>query len=253
MGEAEFPELQSIGVRGIRYPVTALDRAQGEQHTVATVDLRVEMPHQIPAHRENTLVEILGRHRHAITIDSIEFLLREMREAFDAHAAHLDLRFPYFLKKTAPVSHAESVMEYQCRILGRLGEDFSREIEVRVPITLLYPHDGSGRGTRNQRCVVTVSLRFERFVWFEELIELVERTASCDLFALLKRADEKHVTLRAYERPVTLVDLVRGIARELAGDEGITWFRVVAENLDSVHNHNTYASAEWSRPAPGTP
>ncbi|MCL4235350.1 MAG: GTP cyclohydrolase I FolE2 [Deltaproteobacteria bacterium] len=250
MNETAVPELQSIGVRGIRYPVTALDRAMGEQHTVATVDLRVELPHQIPEHRENTLVEILGRHRHGITIDSIELLLREMREAFEAHAAHLDLRFPYFLKKRAPVSHSESVMEYECRIVGRLGSEFSREIEVRVPITLLSPHDGSGRGTRNQRCVVTVNLRFERFVWFEDVIERVERAASCDLFALLKRGDEKHVTLRAYERPVTLVDLVRGIARELARDDGITWFRVVAENLDSVHNHNTYASVEWSRTNP---
>ncbi len=247
MDETAFPELQSIGVRGLRYPVTALDRARGDQHTVAVVDLRVELPHHVPEHRENTLVEILGRHRHGITIDSIEGLLREMREAFDAHAAHLDLRFPYFLKKRAPVSGAESVMEYECRIFGRLGSDFSREIEVRVPITLLHPHDGSGRGTRNQRCVVTVTLRFDRFVWFEELIEVVERSASCDLFALLKRGDEKYVTLRAYDRPVTLIDLVRGVARDLADDDGITWFRVVAENLDSVHNHNTYASVEWSR------
>ncbi|MCC6159650.1 MAG: GTP cyclohydrolase I FolE2 [Deltaproteobacteria bacterium] len=247
MDNSALPELQSIGVRGIRYPVTALDRAHGEQHTVAIVDLRVELPHQLPDHRENTLVEILGRHRHGITIDSIELLLREMREAFDAHAAHLDLRFPYFLRKRAPVSGSESVMEYDCRIVGRLDGDFHREIEVQVPVTLLYPHDGTGRGTRNQRCVVTVTLHFKRFVWFEELIELVEHSASCDLFALLKRADEKHVTRRAYDRPVTLVDLVRGIGRELAEDPGITWFRVVAENLDSVHNHNTYASVEWSR------
>lgn len=240
--------LQRIGFRGLQCPIAVLDRAHGRQRTIARVDMHVEMPHDIGPGAEGRLTEIIGRRRDEVDVESIGGILWEMKSAFSAESAHVEFAFPYFITKTAPVSGAESVMDYECRIIGRDDGVLTREVEVRVPVTLLHPHDGAGRGSRNQRCVVTMRVAFTQMVWIEELVALCERHASSQLYSLLKRSDEQFVTVHAYENAVTPAELVERVAGELAALKDVRGFSLNAENLDTVRNHNSYAAVSWKRP-----
>jgi len=239
--------IDKVGVKNIVYPVTLLDKEHGEQSTVATVNMYVGLPHHFKGTHMSRFVEVLNEYRQGITIKSFPEILEKIRERLDAVSAHIEMRFPYFLEKHAPVSGAASIMSYECVFKGSVRQSgYDIVVGVRVPTTSVCPCSKaiSQAGAHNQRSEVTVEVRFHEFVWIEDLIRLVESKASCEVYSLLKRSDEKFVTEKAYNNPKFVEDIVRDVAQQLLRDPNISWFSVESENFESIHNHNAYALVE---------
>jgi len=245
-------EIDKVGVKDILYPIRVLERSGGMQHTVARVNMFVNLPHRFKGTHMSRFVELLNESCSDMSTTSIPGLLQDMRRRLCAQQAYLEVSFPYFLVKRAPVSGAEGRMSYQCTIRGYSNHEVMLEIEVQVPITALCPCSKaiSRRGAHNQRGLVTVRYRQNRFVWIEEIIEMVEASASCDIFSVLKREDEKYVTERAYAQPRFVEDVARSVAVRLMRHPGITWFSVEVENFESIHAHNAYAYIERDKNRP---
>lgn len=239
-------DIDKVGVKDIRYPIVVLDRTNGVQHTIANINMYVDLPRHFKGTHMSRFIEILNEYRREITIENFPRILEKMKERLNANSAHLEVEFPYFMEKEAPVSKARSLMEYRCRFIGTLKEKKDIVLEILVPIATLCPcsKEMSERGAHNQRGVVRVALRFKGFVWIEEIIEIVEGCASSPVYALLKREDEKFVTEYAYDHPMFVEDVVREIALRLSANKRISWFRVEAENWESIHNHSAYAALE---------
>jgi GTP cyclohydrolase I len=242
--------LDRVGVKGLRWPVTVLDRARGSQSTVATVSLSVNLPHNFRGAHMSRFVEVLNEYREVEWIDRMGDILQSIRESLDAEEAHMEVEFDYFIEKRAPVSGLESFMAYTCRFLAswRNGEDFI--LSVSVPVITLCPcsREISAFGAHNQRCTVTVDVRYREIVWIEEIVEIVESSSSGGLYAILKRPDEKQVTEYAYEHPMFVEDVVREVAMKLDLMEKVTWYRIEAESQESIHTHNSYAMLEKKKP-----
>ena len=236
--------IDRVGVKNLSYPITILDRANKIQHTVASINMYVNLPHRFRGTHMSRFVEILNAHHREIHIDTIGEILRQMKDKLHAEEAHMEIHFPYFIEKAAPVSRARSLMEYRCCYIGTLGEAEDFVLGVDVPVTTLCPcsRELSDRGAHNQRSVIRCRVRYKDFIWIEELIELAENSASSPLYALLKRNDEKAVTERAYDNPMFVEDVVREMAKKLNIDSRITWFSVESENFESIHKHSAYAS-----------
>lgn len=246
-------DIQKVGVKGIKYPVIVLDKAQGTQHVNATVNMYVNLPHRFKGTHMSRFVEILNEYRGQININTFRKLLQRIREKLNAESSHIEIRFPYFIEKTAPVSKARSLMEYECSFCGESnGEQTDFLVGIAVPITTACPcsKEISDMGAHNQRSVVRVKLRFKKFFWIEDIIRLVEESSSSEIFSLLKRADEKYVTEAAYRNPMFVEDVVRTVAERLNASENFTWYSVEAENMESIHNHNAYAYTEKTDTAP---
>ena len=239
-------EINKVGVKNIRYPITVLDKAKGIQHTVASVNMYVDLPHRFKGTHMSRFIEILNKYKGDISIKNFSKILSEMKRKLKAKSAHLEVEFPYFIEKEAPVTKAKSLMEYICRFCGSSNEEEDFYVGIVVPITTLCPcsKEISDFGAHNQRSMVTVNLRFKRFIWIEDIIRLVEESASCDLYSILKRPDEKYVTEKAYKKPMFVEDVVREIASKLRKDKNIIWFTVESENFESIHNHSAYAFVE---------
>jgi GTP cyclohydrolase I len=239
-------EIDKVGVKDISYPIGVLDRTGGVQRTVAHVNMYVNLPQQFKGTHMSRFIELLNEHCDNMTTTRIPRILRDMRKRLDAREAHIEVKFPYFILKQAPVSGAEGLMTYDCTIRGFASDEVILEIEVKIPVTALCPCSKaiSAEGAHNQRGIVTVSFRQERFVWIEEIIDIVESSASCDVYSVLKREDEKFVTEKAYQNPMFVEDVARKVAQDLSGIEGISWFSVEVENQESIHAHNAYAYLE---------
>ena len=238
-------DLDKVGVKGVKYPIVVLDKKNKYQDTVANINMYVDLPRYFRGTHMSRFIEILDRHRGRMTLHNIDPILTEMREKLDASSAHLEIAFPYFIEKTAPVSGQKSIMVYDCKFIASQSDgDDELIVEVNVPVMSLCPcsKEISDRGAHNQRSIVTVRVKTKAFVWIEDIIELVEGTASSDVYALLKREDEKYITEKAYDNPRFAEDMVRQIAVELENMPEITWFSVESENYESIHNHNAYAS-----------
>jgi GTP cyclohydrolase I len=239
-------EINKVGVKHIRYPITVLDKAKGVQHTVASVNMYVDLPHRFKGTHMSRFVEILNKYKGDIAIKNFSKILEEVKKKLRAKTAHLEFEFPYFIEKEAPVTKSKSLMEYICRFCGSSNgkEDFY--VGIVVPVTTVCPcsKEISQYGAHNQRSLVTVNLRFKKFIWIEDIIQLIEECASCDLYSILKRPDEKFVTEKAYKNPMFVEDVVREIAKKLQTDPNITWFTVESENFESIHNHSAYAYVE---------
>jgi GTP cyclohydrolase I len=236
--------IDKVGIKDIRHPVRVRDRSQGEQHTIASFNMYVELPHRFKGTHMSRFVEILNSHDMEISVESFKDMLAEMANRLDAQTGHIEMRFPYFINKTAPVSGVQSLMDYDVTFTGEIRDGVHvMTIKVVVPVTSLCPcsKEISRYGAHNQRSHVTVAVRTNTFVWVEELIELVEKEASCELYGLLKRPDEKHVTERAYENPKFVEDMVRDVAARLNADARIDGYVVESENFESIHNHSAYA------------
>lgn len=239
--------IDRVGVKNLRFPLRIRDREQSEQATVATVSLAVDLPHHFKGTHMSRFVEVLHAHGHTLTVAGIAAMPRELMKKLDAEKAHVEFRFPWFRFKKAPVTGAEGLLDYGVIFevnAAKSKVDFV--VTVEVPVTTLCPCSKaiSARGAHNQRGMVRLGVRFRNPVWIEELIEMIEASASSELYSLLKRPDEKHVTERAYDNPVFVEDLVRSIAVRAKKHPQITWFRVEAENYESIHNHNAYAVIE---------
>jgi len=183
--------------------------------------------------------------RTEVSLKNISAVLDQMKKHLNADSAHIEVTFPYFIEKKAPVSGSPGLMDYICKFVGtsNFKDEIDLILEVVVPISSVCPcsKEISDQGAHNQRGKVALSTRFNKFIWLEDMIELVEKAASCDVYSILKRVDEKHVTEKGFANPKFVEDIVRDIALELKKDENITWFSVSAENFESIHNHSAYA------------
>ncbi len=236
--------IDKVGIKDIRHPVRVKDRSQGEQHTIAHFNMYVELPHNFKGTHMSRFVEILNGHDPEISVESFKDMLTEMSTRLEARTGHIEMSFPYFINKTAPVSGVRSLLDYQVTFIGEIHNgQHIMTIKVVVPVTSLCPcsKEISKYGAHNQRSHVTITVRTNTFVWVEDLIDLVEKQASCELYGLLKRPDEKYVTERAYENPKFVEDMVRDIAARLNKDERVDAYTVESENFESIHNHSAYA------------
>lgn len=241
-------DIDRVGVKDLKYPIRIRDKEHSEQSTVATVSMAVDLPREYKGTHMSRFVEVLNSHGPILDVHSIPAIPTEMLDRLDAQRAHVELRFPFFLEKPAPVTGKVGMMDYEV-IFDIDGTRDTNEftVTVLVPVTTLCPCSKaiSARGAHNQRGVVTYAVRFSgEPIWIEDLVKLVERCASSELYSLLKRPDEKHVTEEAYDNPVFVEDLVRNVAAASEEQEGIAWYRVEAENFESIHNHNAYAVIE---------
>ncbi|HUT53779.1 MAG TPA: GTP cyclohydrolase FolE2 [bacterium] len=242
--------IDKVGVKDIRYPVIVRDKARDTQATVASISMYVNLPEDFKGTHMSRFIEVLNRRHGRITLNNFLGILDELKTELNALSALVEMEFPYFIEKSAPVSGAKSLMEYNCRYIGEINHQSKLfHVGITVPVTTLCPcsREMSDRGAHNQRGRVTVTLEFKGFFWIEDVIALIEGSASSPVYALLKREDEKWVTEHSYDHPMFVEDLVREVTRRLRDDPNFTWFRVEAENFESIHNHSAYAMVEWKR------
>ncbi|MEP2775259.1 MAG: GTP cyclohydrolase FolE2 [Luteolibacter sp.] len=240
--------IDRVGVRELRYPAKYLGANHAEQATVAKFEMTVELPSHLKGTHMSRFVEALHGFSEPLCTASVARLTKDLAGRLHAKRAHVGCEFTIFREKEAPVSKMKSLMDYELGIECRFSEDEEDEVfmSVQIPVATLCPCSKaiSERGAHNQRGVVTISVEAGEEISFEELIDLAERSASCELFAGLKRTDEKAVTERAYDSPAFVEDLVRDVAAGLKAFEAISWYRVEVENFESIHHHNAYAMIE---------
>ncbi|MFI4913660.1 MAG: GTP cyclohydrolase FolE2 [Steroidobacterales bacterium] len=238
--------INRVGIKDIRHPVRVKDRSAGEQHTIATFNMYVNLPHHFKGTHMSRFVEIL-HHAREISVDSFRSMLLEMTVRLDANAGHIEMSFPFFVTKRAPVSGVESLMDYHASLIGEVRDgETATWVKVVVPVTSLCPCSKkiSDRGAHNQRSHITLKVRLRDHMWIEELIDIAESEASCELYGILKRPDEKYVTERAYDNPKFVEDMVRDIAVRLNNEDRLSAYVVESENFESIHNHSAYALIE---------
>lgn len=244
--------INRVGIKDIRHPVIVKDRSNGVQHTIATFDMYVFLPHQFKGTHMSRFVKILHDHEKEITVSSFNVMLAEMAELLEAKSGNIEMRFPYFVNKKAPVSGVESLLDYNVTFIGEIdASTTSTRLKVQIPVTSLCPCSKSisDYGAHNQRSHVTVNAKTRGFLWIEEIIDIVEKQASCELYGLLKRPDEKFVTERAYDNPKFVEDMVRDVAGEFNKDDRIRQYILESENFESIHNHSAYAMIEYDKDA----
>jgi GTP cyclohydrolase I len=236
--------IQKVGVKGMRYPITLLDRSLGKQHTTATVNLFADLPHDFKGTHMSRFVEVFETYRNDLSMPRFLSMLGEIRTSLAARTAYADLHFPYFIEKKAPVSDQSAMMSYDCSYCGKVWEGGSAyEVSVSVPVQTVCPCSKaiSDYGAHNQRGIVTLTVELGPFFWIEDLVALVEDSASSGLYTLLKREDEKYVTEKAFDNPRFVEDLVREVYLKVAALGKFPSFSVEAENFESIHNHSAYA------------
>ncbi len=236
--------IDKVGVKGVTYPIRLRQRDGGEQTTVASINMYVSLPHYQKGTHMSRFLEVLNQYSAAITPDEIPAIAESIRQRLDAADAHFEAAFTYFIRKLAPVSKMPGMMDYQVTFDCSVAEgkaDFV--MGLKVPATSLCPcsKEISQYGAHNQRCLIEARVRFKGMLWVEDLVTTLEKSASMELFAVLKRPDEKYVTEKAYENPKFVEDIVRDLALALENDDRITWFSINSENFESIHNHNAYA------------
>ena len=236
-------KLNTVGIKDINYPVTVREKSGGMQQTVARVSLQVSLPRQYRESCLSTFITVLNKYQDEMSNRIFKTLLAEIKEELRAEAAHVEMTFPYFLEKTAPATGTASLMEYTCRFTGGLGRDEDFILSVWVPVTTLCPcsKEISACGAHNQRGEVNLNVKYSGFIWMEDLIAMAEAGASCEVYALLKRPDEKYVTEKAYNNPMFVEDVVRKVAEQALAHPAITWFSVGVESFESIHKHSAYA------------
>ena len=248
--------INRVGIKSIRHPVRVLDRSGGVQHTVAIFNMYVSLPHNFKGTHMSRFVEILNTREREISVENFPAMLREMARKLEAETGHIEMNFPYFINKAAPVSGVKSVIDYDVTLIGEICHgEIASTVKVVVPVTSLCPCSKkiSERGAHNQRSHVTVTARLNKLVWIEEIVQLVESEASCELYGLLKRPDEKFVTERAYDNPKFVEDMVRDVAARLNAEDRIHSYIVESENFESIHNHSAYALIENTKQHPAHP
>ena len=236
-------KIQSVGIKDIQLPVRIREKNGGLQNSVATVSLQVSMPGEYRESCVHTFTSVLNKYMDDLSVSNFPELLAQVKKGLGAASARVEMSFPYFIEKQAPVSGTRSLMEYECSFTGEVGTDDDFILSVKVPITTLCPcsKEISEAGAHNQRAEVSLNVKFKQFIWVEDLIRMIEDSASCELWALLKRPDEKYVTERAYENPMFVEDVVRKVAVSALDNPKITWFSASVESFESIHKHSAYA------------
>jgi GTP cyclohydrolase I len=238
--------IQKVGIRGIRYPITVRDKRREKQETVASVSLSVNLPHSDRGTHMSRFVEVLDRFKNEVSYRSLDRILIEIKRTLGAAESHVELSFPYFMRKKAPVSGMESTMSYNCVISGDYASHLAVSTRVEVPVHTLCPcsRELSEVSAHNQRGIISITVGMTRFIWIEDLIEIAEAAASSPVYSLLKREDEKYITDHAYANPRFVEDVVREASLRLTKLPGLRYFSVEAENMESIHNHSAYAVIE---------
>ena len=242
--------IDRVGIKDIYHPVRVKDRSGGEQHTIANFNMYVHLPHNFKGTHMSRFVEILNEHEREISVESFNDMLTQMTGRLNSGAGHLEMTFPYFIMKKAPVTGVQSLLDYKATLVAELKDQaIETWLKVVVPVTSLCPcsKEISDYGAHNQRSHVTISVRISEHVWLEELIEVAEQEASCELYGILKRPDEKFVTERAYDNPKFVEDIVRDVAVRLNSDDRIRAYVLETENFESIHNHSAYARVERNK------
>jgi len=242
--------IDRVGVKNLRYPIQIRDKARAMQSTVAQFTLAVDLPHQYKGTHMSRFVEALESWTGDLSYASFRELLSDVRGRLKAKDAHVTFRFPYFIKRKAPVSASPGVMDYQCSVEGRLDDaGFRISLGVEVPVMTVCPCSLaiSGKSAHSQRAVVSLRCRFKGFLWLEELIDIAESSASSKVYAVLKRRDEKFVTEDAFENPAFVEDVVRAAADALNAHPLVTWYKAEAESFESIHNHSAFAAIERTK------
>ena len=240
--------IDKVGIKGLKYPVKVMDKNRGTQSTVADISMYVDLPHQCKGTHMSRFVEILNQSRTRVSLESLNSILSSMKTILNAESSHIEIVFPYFIEKPAPSTGVKGLMDFTCSIYGSSDKNDNTDVvlKVAVPVTSVCPcsKEISEYGAHNQRGEVLVSTRFSKLIWIEDIVNIVEKCASCEIYSVLKREDEKYVTEKAYNNPKFVEDIVRDVAKALIGDKNITWFSVSAENFESIHNHSAYAYIE---------
>ncbi len=241
-------KLQSVGIKDFTCPVSIREKSGSHQQTVASISLRATMPHHVRESCVSVFINALNKYKEDMSATIFPSLLAEVREQLQAEKAQLEMNFPYFIAKNAPVTKTSSLMEYNCSFTGSIDKKEDLLISVNVPVTTLCPcsKEISSFGAHNQRAEVHFTTRPLKFIWLEDLITLVESCGSCELYALLKRPDEKFVTEEAYANPMFVEDVVRMIAQKALEHNDIDWFSVGVESFESIHKHSAYAFVDSS-------
>ncbi|MFZ3111084.1 MAG: GTP cyclohydrolase FolE2 [Rectinemataceae bacterium] len=239
--------IQKVGVKGVRYPITLRDKTAEYQHTTAVVNLYADLPHDFKGTHMSRFIEVFEESRSDLSMPSFIGMLQKIRLELEAETAYSEIHFPYFIQKKAPVSGQSSMMSYECSYEGKVSEiGHSFIVGVTVPVQTVCPCSKaiSSRGAHNQRGLVTLKVALGPFFWIEDLVAIVEDSASSDLYTLLKREDEKYITERSYDRPRFVEDLVREVYLRVEALNKFPRFSVEAENFESIHNHSAYAFVE---------
>lgn len=255
--EREIP-IDNVGVVGLKHPIVVLDQKSERQRTIAELSMSVALPRQFKGTHMSRFIEVLNDHHDEVTMRTLPTILAALKERLEADQAKVEVEFPYFIQRVAPVSGAKALMDYKCRFVGEANDTGDRfSLSVEVPVTSLCPCSKaiSDYGAHNQRGYITIDVESPNpdggephLVWIEELVEVAESSASAPVYPLLKRADERHVTMQAYDNPVFVEDMVRNVAAKLQADERIARFHVHAVNHESIHNHGAFAEIRWQRP-----
>jgi GTP cyclohydrolase IB len=246
--------INKVGIKDVYHPIRVKDRSRGEQHTIANFNMYVALPHNFKGTHMSRFVEVLHRNEREISVESFRDILIEMTQKLDAESGHIEMDFPYFVMKKAPVSGVESLMDYKASLIGEFhGGEAELWLKVVVAATSLCPCSKkiSNYGAHNQRSHITIKARVEGHIWLEELIDIAEQEASCEVYGILKRPDEKYVTERAYDNPKFVEDIVRDVAVRLNAEERVRAYVVEAENFESIHNHSAYALIEKDKERSG--
>lgn len=238
--------IDKVGVKDIRYPIRLRTRDGGVQHTVATVNMYVSLPHHQKGTHMSRFLEVLNDHAQEIDPSDVMAICHDIKQRLNAEDAHLELHFPYFITKKAPVTGSPGLMDYQVSYECTSNGDSDMVLGVKVPAKSLCPcsKEISEYGAHNQRCLIEAKIRAKKMVWIEEMVDMCERAASSPVFSVLKRPDEKYVTELAYDQPKFVEDIVRDLALILDAEDRVLWYAVNSENFESIHNHNAYASLE---------
>ncbi|MDX2433959.1 MAG: GTP cyclohydrolase FolE2 [Desulfobacterales bacterium] len=242
-------KITTVGVKDIKFPVKIREKSGTLQETVANISLHADIPKHYRETCVSTFIAALNKYQDDISVNILAKLLSEVKDDLQAEAAHLEMTFSYFIEKNAPVSKTTSLMEYTCSFTGSIGKNEDFMLSVQVPVTTLCPcsKEISTGGAHNQRAEVNLNVKFTGFIWLEDLIDMVESAASSQVYALLKRPDEKHVTEQAYDNPMFVEDVVRKVS-ELAKKHGnIYWFSVSVESFESIHKHSAYAYVDSNK------
>jgi GTP cyclohydrolase I len=237
--------IDRVGVKDISYPVVVLEKSEGEQHTVAKINMYVNLPHNFRGTHMSRFIEILNKHRNGISTKKIRQILDDMKSDLNAEVAHFEIEFPFFITKNAPISKEPAKMEYQCRLIANSNDDYY-SLTVTVPVLSVCPcsKEISKYGAHNQRSMLSATIRAKDKVWIEDIIMVAEKSGSSDVYSILKREDEKYITEKSYENPVFVEDIVRNAVLELKKIKGIIYVSVESENMESIHNHSAYAFIE---------
>jgi GTP cyclohydrolase I len=228
---------------GLKTPVRVKEKGGGLQNTIATVSMRARLSDGKKDNCVETFTSILNEYLGELSVTSFSTILARLQQDLQAKSVRLEMTFPYFIDKKAPVSATHGLMEYSCTFSGGIGDDDGFILTVGVPVTTLCPcsKEISAGGAHNQRAEVTLNVKFKNFIWAEDLIAMIESSASCELYSLLKRPDEKYVTEKAFNNPMFVEDVVRKVAVSALANPNILWFSAGVESFESIHKHSAYA------------